>query len=177
MTRIHVCALSQLPRICAETGASHVLSVVSGGTEVARPPQVDPTNHLLLSFNDIVSEEAGLSAPGRPHVEQLLGFIDGWDRKAPMVIHCWAGVSRSTAAAYIACCALNPKLSEHEIAQHLRQRSPKATPNIRMVGFADEILQRQGRMTSAIAAIGRGAYAYEGDIFSLDVPLNTDSEG
>jgi len=86
---------------------------------------------------------------------------------APLLIHCYAGISRSTAGAYIIASALNPTLDESELARTVRSLSPSATPNIRLVALADEILDRQGRMVSAIRAIGRGADAFEGEVFSL----------
>jgi predicted protein tyrosine phosphatase len=49
----------------------------------------------------------------------------------------------------------------------LRKQSPSATPNIRLIEIADEILGRNGRMGAAIKLIGRGAEAFEGEVFSL----------
>jgi predicted protein tyrosine phosphatase len=107
--------------------------------------------------------------PAAAHVERLLGFVQAWDRRQPLVIHCYAGVSRSTAAAYIALSSLDPARDEHDLAQDLRRRSPSATPNIRMIRYADAILKREGRMVAAIEAIGRGRDTYEGDPFHFVV--------
>ena len=90
-----------------------------------------------------------------------------WDRAAPIVVHCFAGISRSTAAAFSALCAARPDLDEEEIALRLRARSPEATPNARIVALADEILGRSGRMVRAVEKIGRGAEAFEGTVFAL----------
>jgi predicted protein tyrosine phosphatase len=79
----------------------------------------------------------------------------------------WAGISRSTAAAYIAACALAPEHDETTIATSLREASPSATPNARFVTLADDILNRRGRMVDAIRAIGRGTEAMEGTPFML----------
>ncbi len=84
-----------------------------------------------------------------------------------MVIHCYAGVSRSPAAAFIALCALTPA-PEIEIAEKLRSLSPSATPNRRLVALADTLLARDGRMVAAIDSIGRGADCFEGEIFWMD---------
>ena len=73
-----------------------------------------------------------------------------------MVVHCYAGISRSTASAFTSVCALNPHRDEESIAQALRRASPTATPNIRIVSLADRLLGRQGRMVAAIETIGRG---------------------
>lgn len=84
-----------------------------------------------------------------------------------MVIHCWAGVSRSTAGAFTALCLFRPDLPETVIAERLRARSPEATPNARLVALADARLGREGRMIEAIRRIGRGADAFEGSVFSM----------
>ena len=91
----------------------------------------------------------------------------GWDRAAPLVVHCWAGISRSTAAAFVSVCALKPERDEHEIAWAIRRASPTATPNIRIVSFADAMLDRKGRMVAAIESIGRGTLADDGVPFRL----------
>jgi predicted protein tyrosine phosphatase len=110
-----------------------------------------------------------LVLPSDVHVTALLEFVKRWDRKAPMLIHCYAGVSRSTAAAFIAACALSPDRDEHEIAAAIRRNSPTATPNSRLVALADAMLQRNGRMKAAIAHIGRGADCFEGPPFALEL--------
>jgi len=99
----------------------------------------------------------------------LIEFAQRWDRRAPMVIHCYAGISRSTAGAFVAACALNPKRDETRIAQAIRDGSATATPNIRIVTLADQLLGRRGRMIGAIQAIGAGRAAHEGDPFRLDL--------
>ena len=86
-----------------------------------------------------------------------------------MLIHCFAGVSRSTAAAYIAACALKPKRDEFAIARALRAASPTASPNTRLVALADDKLGRRGRMSEAIAEIGRGRECFEGEPFTLEL--------
>jgi predicted protein tyrosine phosphatase len=86
-----------------------------------------------------------------------------------MVVHCYAGISRSTAGAYVAACALSEKRSELAIAQELRRASATATPNARIVFLGDRMLGRGGRMTAAVESIGRGALAYEADPFQLSL--------
>ena len=166
---LYVCSLASIGDVVARTGASHLLTVISGGTQVARPECIAPDNHLYLEFNDITAPAQGLVPPGPEHVEQILAFGRAWDRKAPLVVHCWAGVSRSTAAGYILSHALTPGSDPHDLARLLRARAPWATPNGRMIALADEVMGARGAMKDAIAAIGRGAMAYEGKPFSLPV--------
>lgn len=175
MPSLHVCPLSCLRDTVVATRASHLVTIMGAGAEVERPAAIAPDRHLLLTVNDIVEPLEGHILPGEEHVARLLAFVRAWDRVNPLVFHCWAGISRSTAAAYIAACALAPERDEAEIARALRQASPMATPNARLIALADDLLQRQGRMVEAIRAIGRGAEAREGIPFMLqingDVPI------
>ena len=86
-------------------------------------------------------------------------------------MHCYAGISRSTAGAYITALALNPALDEVWLAQTLRRNAPSATPNSRLVALGDDILGRKGRMVDAIKAIGRGEEAFEGTPFILPLAV------
>jgi predicted protein tyrosine phosphatase len=106
--------------------------------------------------------------PEAAHLDEFLAFVRAWDRKSPMLIHCFAGVSRSTAAAYIAACVLAPDRDEFAIARALRAASPTASPNVRLVALADDALGRGGRMNEAIAEIGRGQECSEGEPFTLE---------
>jgi predicted protein tyrosine phosphatase len=134
---------------------------------VKRPAAVAPKNHLWLQLHDISEPVDGYVTPDSGHVERLIAFVRSWRQDAPMVVHCYAGISRSTAAAFVAVCALNPAGGEKAIAQALRRASPTATPNSRIVALADTLLDRQGRMVAAISSIGQGAYASEGVPFRL----------
>lgn len=169
MPRLHICGLSRLVDTVQTSGARHVASLINAGMEVPYPLSVPVEQRLYLGFNDIVEKLPGFIPPEKIHVEKLIAFVREWHRETPMVIHCWMGVSRSTAGAYISQCALMPDANERDLAQDLRAKSPEATPNIRLVQFADEILQRSGRMVHAIEEIGRGAETFEGVPFSLSI--------
>jgi predicted protein tyrosine phosphatase len=86
-----------------------------------------------------------------------------------MVIHCWAGISRSTASAFMAACALNPHRDEATIARQIRAASPSAYPNRLIVTLADRALGRGGRMVRALDAMGPGDMTVEGRPFRVDL--------
>lgn len=167
MPTLHVSPLSKLSEIVAAVRARHLVTLINVGTAVERPAGIDESRHLLLGMSDISQPLEGHVMAGQEHVERLLSFVGAWDREAPMVIHCWAGISRSTAAAYIAACALGPQRDEDEVADALRAAAPSATPNARLVTLADAALGRRGRMIRAIGRIGRGADAFEGTPFAM----------
>lgn len=167
MPTLHVSSLSRLHETVMAVGASHVVTLINASTVVERPAGIAAERHLFLGMSDIVAPMDGHIVPAQAHVERFLDFVTAWDRAAPLVIHCWAGISRSTAAAYIAACALAPGRDEDEIAGMLRASSPSATPNARLVAVADAMLGRDGRMIASIARIGRGEDAFEGTPFQL----------
>ena len=166
---IHVCSLARLHQTVEETGARHVITLLKDISMVERPPTVDAKNHLHIDVDDITCPVDGYSHPCEDHVARLMRFVTDWNRSAPMVIHCYAGISRSTASAYAAACALGPERDEMAIAQDMRRVSRTAMPNGLIVSLADRILGRQGRMIAAIESIGPGDMAYEADPFSLDL--------
>ncbi|MET2826244.1 tyrosine phosphatase family protein [Mesorhizobium shangrilense] len=166
---IHVCSLAKVEETVARTGAARLLSLLSAGTEVTRPASIARENHLHLVMHDIAVAQDGMTMPGEEHVLDMLDFGRQWDRTRPLVIHCYAGISRSTASAYIIAAALAPQRDEVELARTLRQLSPSATPNPRLIAVADALLDRKGRMVEAIQAIGRGADAFEGTPFELKI--------
>ena len=166
---LHVCSLAALADTVRATGASHVLTVMANVDQVQRPPSVLPANHLKVSMDDIVEQMDGFVAPNETHIERVLSFVRGWDRRAPMVVHCYAGISRSTASAFATVCALNPHRDEMSIARLIREASPIAAPNRLIVSLADKALGRDGRMLRALDAMGPGSMSVEGRPFHIDL--------
>lgn len=163
-----VCPLSQVERATALHRPSRLVSLLSPDATAETWPRIHEAGvHLRLAFHDVAEPREGLVAPDAALVARLLAFARDWDAARPMLVHCWAGVSRSTAAAFIIACQHAPTRSEHAVAQALRAAAPYATPNPLMVRLADAALARDGRMSAAIAAIGRGADAFEGALFEL----------
>lgn len=166
---IHVCSLARLYSTVEETRARHVVTLLRLIDRVQWPSHIVPENHLVLAMDDIVAPQDGYTVPAEDHVGRLIDFVGRWDRTTPMVVHCFAGISRSTGAAFVAACALNPQREELQIAQAIRAASPTAQPNARIVSIADRLLKRQGRMVRAVEAIGPGEAATEGHPFRIDL--------
>lgn len=166
---IHVCSLAALPDTVKATGASHILTVMANVAQVQRPESVLPANHLRVQMDDVTEAIDGFVAPSDQHIEQVLNFVRGWDRSAPLVVHCYAGISRSTASAFAAVCALNPHRDEISIARQIRAASQIASPNRLIVSLADKALGREGRMLRALDEMGPGNMTVEGRPFRLDL--------
>lgn len=166
---IIVCPLNKAHALIGEHGASHAVSLLSNETPHPVFEALQPANHLRLTFHDIIQPMDGMEPPRAVDAERLVEFLSGWEREAPMLIHCWAGISRSTAAAFTAMCLFRPDEDEEVLAQELRMASPSATPNRLIVSFTDALLGRMGRMVRAVEKIGRGADAFEGTPFRVRV--------
>jgi predicted protein tyrosine phosphatase len=166
---LHVCSLADLPATVEATGARYVLTVMANVDKAERPPSVPAPNHVKISMDDITEQAQGMVAPSAHHVERVLDFVRRWERDAPMVIHCYAGISRSTASAFAAACLLNPQRDEIEIARQIRAASPSAFPNRLIVSLADQALGRQGRMLQALDAMGPGDMTHEGRPFRVEI--------
>jgi predicted protein tyrosine phosphatase len=166
---IHVCSLAALPATVKATGASHVLTVMADVAQVQRPGSVLAANHLKVQMDDITEQLEGFVVPTEMHIEQVLNFVRGWDRQAPLVVHCYAGISRSTASAFAAVCALNPHRDEIAIARQIRAASAIASPNRLIVSLADKALGRDGRMLRALDEMGPGSLTTEGRPFRIDL--------
>ncbi|WP_298260273.1 protein tyrosine phosphatase [Bradyrhizobium sp.] len=166
---IHVCSLAALPATVKTTGASHILTIMANVDQVQRPTSVLPANHLKVQVDDITEAVEGFVVPAEVHVEQILNFVRGWNRSAPLVVHCYAGISRSTASAFAAACALNPHRDESAIARQIRAASPIASPNRLIVSLADQALGREGRMLRALDEMGPGSLISVGQPFRIDL--------
>lgn len=166
---IHVCSLARVHDTVATTKASHMVTLLRTVDLVERPHGILAENHLILGMDDIAEPIDGYTHPAEEHVHELIEFVRAWDRRSPLVMHCYAGISRSTAGAFISACALNPQRHEAGIAQLIRRSSATAMPNPMLVGHADRILKREGRMIRAIQALGPARLSHEGDPFRLDL--------
>lgn len=173
MPHLVVSPVSRIAETATRFGARDMLTLMNVGSRFERPAEIEETRHLFIGFNDINEPSDGMIHPSVDHINQFIAFGRRWDRKAPLLIHCYAGVSRSTASAYITAIALNPELDETRLAQTLRRNAPSATPNALLIALADDLLVRKGRMVDAIKAIGRGEDAFEGTPFIL--PLTADT--
>lgn len=144
-----------------------MLTLLSPETELPSCGDIPFERRLALLFHDIPFPMEGYIAPSREIIAAILDFGHRWNRVAPMLVHCWAGVSRSTAAAFILSCGTTPPGQEYAIAEEMRRASPFASPNAMMVAIADEMLGREGRMRAAVAAMGPGTACGEGRSFDM----------
>lgn len=155
IVKIIVCPLSRVQQIVGEYRPELVVSLLDPDFEFPELGSSYRYRHLCLHFHDAHDCADGQVAPTAVHMNQLLEFVSNWTRSAPIVIHCRAGIGRSSAAGFIAACVHNPGLSELDIARALRRVSAMARPNELLVQLADSAMARKGRMIEAIRETGR----------------------
>ncbi len=164
MPRLLVTPLSSLEDAITTHAPSHLVSLLSPDHMIATPSGFQACRHLKLGVNDIVDPAAGPAPPERTHIEALLAFSRAWNASDPLLIHCWAGISRSMASAFIILCDRLGPDREIEIARAMRQRAPHAQPNRLLVQHADEALARGGKMLAALDTMGPPLPVEEGVI-------------
>ena len=171
-----VCPMRLLPALVAETGARDVVSVVNAHLMPPTPPGIAPDHHLKLALSDHGEPTSGERHPAVAPMATLIAFARAWDRQHPIIVHCFSGLTRSTATAFIILCALNETVPAPLIALRLRSLSDTAAPNLVMVAVADQLLGRKGTMSGAIETIGPGQPAAEGRPFVLETSFSTDAD-
>ena len=152
--QVTICGIDELGFHC-EAGVSHVLSILDPGwPEPEALGAFDPHRRLELRFHDVIDTGPGCIAPESLDVEQLLTF--GRDltkaRGTHLLVHCHAGVSRSTAAATLILAQRRPdRPAEEALLAVVRQR-PRAWPNLRILELGDALLERRGEIVEAARA-------------------------
>lgn len=96
MSCIVVSPLNRIAEMAVRHRAREIVSLLSAGHSFHRPGVIAPERHLVLRMNDINCGSTGtMTGPQDAHIESIIEFAKAWDRSAPLLIHCWMGVSRS----------------------------------------------------------------------------------
>jgi predicted protein tyrosine phosphatase len=151
--QVTICGLEELACHCAG-GVTHVLSILDPGWPEPEPlTNFGIDRRLKLRFHDVIDAQPGWIAPERWDVEILLAFgRDLAPRDTHLLVHCHAGVSRSTAAATLVLAQMSPDRPADEALEEVVRLRPRAWPNLRMLELGDEILGRGGEIINAAAA-------------------------
>ena len=151
---IWVCSLMRARALVEYHKPAGVISLLDPQERFPDFAGYDTNTHLRVTMDDVAhDDDERRVAPSTEHIQSIIDFASNWDQSAPLLVHCHAGVSRSSAAAFIISCALNPRSELADIAQIIRRNSLTARPNKRMVAIGDKLLKRRGRMSVALEAI------------------------
>jgi predicted protein tyrosine phosphatase len=152
--QVTICGIDELGVHCA-AGVTHVLSILDPGwPEPAAFGAFDPHRRLELRFHDVIEADPGCVAPERLDVEQLLTFARDLTkaRDTHLLVHCHAGVSRSTAAATLILAQTRRDRPAEEALQAVVRQRPRAWPNLRILELGDALLERRGEIVDAARA-------------------------
>ncbi len=158
--RLAVCGLAELPAYL-DAGASHVISLVDPRLEFAR---IECDGHLLLRLHDIDEDLPGHSAPAAADADSILSFLARLSEREEvfsLVVHCHAGISRSSATALAAMLVLNDRLDPDTALVILAEHRPHIWPNALLTGHFDRALGLNGSLIEAVARYRRDAFARE----------------
>jgi predicted protein tyrosine phosphatase len=164
---IYVCSLREMPRYAAALRPSHIVSLIDRDYQPPTPSGVPPARHHRVQVHDISDPVEGMVCPAEADVARLIEFLGQWDGRAPLLVHCYAGISRSMAAALIALVAGAPG-REAEAAAAMRRVAPHAQPNRRIVALADTALGCDGRLIAARETMRPARLLTEGPLVRLD---------
>jgi len=151
--QIHVTGLFEMPRYVREVEPTHLISIIQREFQPERPALIAQECHLRVEIHDISEADGWGVLPEREHVRELIEFAEQWEPESgDLMVHCYAGVSRSTAAALV---AHHLRTGDPEFsARELRRAAPHAYPNRRIVALADEELGLSGSLIEAVERLG-----------------------
>lgn len=157
--RLTICGIPELGEYC-DAGVTHVLSILD--PNYPEPPafmDFAPHRRLELRFHDIIEPATGRLMPAPADVERLLAFGRelGSPSECHLLVHCHAGVSRSTAAATLILVQAYPDRTAAEALDRILRLRPRAWPNLRMLEFGDTLLGRNGEIVAAAGPVYRRA--------------------
>lgn len=160
--RLTICGLDELT-MHADAEVTHALSIID--PEVPAPAALRAFDglrqHWTLRFHDIAARSPDLNAPEQDDVQDLIAVGRELEIDADgghLLVHCHAGVSRSTAAAAILLARANPG-REAEAFEAVARLRPGAWPNARMVQLADALLERGGQLAAGLRAMQEARFS------------------
>lgn len=176
--RLTICGIAELGEHSA-AGVTHVLSLL--GPTSPDPPEFAafaPHRRLILRFHDVIEPRSDQNAPTREDVERLLIFGREVSETADahLLVHCRAGVSRSTAAAALILMQANPAWPASAALDAVAAIRPRAWPNLLILEFGDALLGRNGEIAAAAGAIYRRVLARDSEFVDQMIDAGRDRE-
>jgi predicted protein tyrosine phosphatase len=176
--RITICGIPELGEHSA-SGVTHVLSILGPSTpDPAEFASFAPHRRLILRFHDVIEPQPDQIGPTREDVERLLAFGRevGDTPLAHLLVHCRAGVSRSTAAAALILMQANPEWPASAALDAVAALRPRAWPNLLILELGDALLGRNGEIAAAAGVIYRRVLARDPEFVRQMIEAGRDRE-
>jgi predicted protein tyrosine phosphatase len=154
--RITICGIPELGEHCA-AGVTHVLSILDPDwPDPDAFADFSPHRREALRFHDVIAPVNPITVvPSAEHVARLLEFgreVTAAGRDTHLLIHCHAGISRSTASAALLLAQAEPAREAADIFAEIARLRPRAWPNLLLLEYGEAALGREGEFTAAVAA-------------------------
>jgi predicted protein tyrosine phosphatase len=145
-----ICGLRELTDKAGETW-THVISIwdkayLYNMAYRKLVQKIAPNARLNFAFFDDTSDPSLPNAPRLQDVRRILDFTRDIPAKAKVLVHCRAGISRSTAISYAILCQHSAPGMELENLLHVQSLRDLVLPNRLVIKLADKILKRDGGM-------------------------------
>jgi predicted protein tyrosine phosphatase len=176
--RITICSIPELAEYSG-AGVTHILSILGPNSpDLPELAAFAPHRRLILRFHDVIEPRPGQIAPTREDVERLLVFGREVSEtpKAHLLVHCRAGVSRSTAAAALILMQTNPEWPASQALDVVAAIRPRTWPNLLILEFGDALLGRNGEIVAAAGAIYRRIPARDPEFVDQMIDAGRDRE-
>lgn len=115
--------------------------------------------HMVLQFEDIDDPSPDFAMVHEKHVIAALQFAEAQKDKS-LLIHCKAGIARSTAMALAVLSLHLGKGKEDQAVQTLLHIRNEAVPNLEVLKLSDKALGRDGKLIDAWMAIENSKVSY-----------------
>jgi predicted protein tyrosine phosphatase len=165
---ITICGLDELA-LHRRAGVTHLLSILD--PDWPEPDEFDlwgSHDLLRVRFHDVIEEGPKFEPPTSEHIAEVLAFGRSLpsDRPVHLLIHCHAGISRSTAAAILMLAQRDPGRDPQDVVAEIVRQRPGAWPNLRIIEIGDRQLGRGGLLVQAVRGHYREAAAARPELVS-----------
>ena len=141
---IHVSSLEQVRELDVST-YDGIITIEDTTIKEPFRVQTDEPKQLILRFDDINHPMDDYVIPQMSHIKRALDFVDKIE-DGSLLIHCRAGISRSSAIALAVIAKRLGSGKEEEAVNTLEHINPNCRPNRSIVEMTDELLERNGKL-------------------------------
>lgn len=127
---------------------SHIISVITLKEikNLVFPPNFNKNNWLHLDISDVLdSNEPG--GPTVSDIEKLFNWVDNQKNLEKLLIHCYAGRSRSPAVATL---LISRKYGIDTAIKWLKAYLPDSCPNTEIIKLGDDMLKFNGKLLEKV---------------------------
>jgi predicted protein tyrosine phosphatase len=149
MFEIRICGFSELQDCIRQFNPTHVISVIRS---------IEPIEgkHLVIPCDDIPMPIEGMQEPTSEHLAAAMAFTEHLNENDRVIVHCFAGQSRSTAIAIAI--LIQHGLTSKQAFDHVSRLRSILLPNTRIIEYTDAYFNLGGELIQLVEDHRRGVY-------------------